>query len=1117
MKVWQAWAVFALGLLATALVSVKVQREVELSEVRQFAYASDQITQKIHDRLATQELMLRGGAGLFAQSEQVSRKQWHAYWATLDAEKTLPGVQGFGFAQLIPAGQLAAHIEHVHREGFAQYSINPVGKRQVYSSVVFIEPFSDRNLRAFGYDMFAEPVRHIAMEHARDDGHATLSGRVKLVQETGTQVQAGVLMYVPVYRQGMPTQTLAQRQAALIGWSYSPNRMSDLMQGILQDWQTQLGKQIDLLIYDSLQATPAAQLFSTRADTTPQAPTAFYQQRTVDFNDQRWLLVFDHAPSPSHLASASLLGTVAGGTLISALLCWLMLSVINTGRNAARIAERLTEQIRQREQALSESEQRWSFALDGSGLGVWDWDIATSTVFYSKRWKTMLGYAEDEIGNHLAEWEKHLHPEDRNKTKAKVKACLEGKTPYYESEHRLLCKDGHYLWIRDRGMVIQRDEQGQALRMIGTHSDISEHMQSMLRTQQLARLYAALSECNAAIVRCSTEQELFARACKVIVEFGGMNMTWIGLMDADSGMITVTSAFGQGTQYLDAIQISIHADDPHGRGATGTAIRENQPVWIENFNTDPRAAPWRDKAQAYGWQSSAALPICRAGRPIGALTFYSDELDWYDQEMRALFEGMATQISYALDKLDSQSAAKAYQASVLEAQQHLQRLFEATPVPMQVHASADLHISAINQAHQAWLGYPLDDIASAEHWFSQTHPEPEQHQQGHELLQQCVAAADQGVILHTPEFSLRCKDGTRRIAKGTMARVGNDIIVAWTDLSEIRHSEQELRESEQRFRNMVEQTISGMFVRRAQTLVYVNPSFCAMTGYSAQELTGQDVLMFIPDEPQVREHLQSVWAQLEEHPDAGITYSGPIRRKDGAIIELSLTAKMITWDDGLPATIVMAQDITERKRAEEQIAAYVKKLENTMRGTLQAVSNMVEMRDPYTAGHERRVGLIASAIAREMGWSAERCESLELLGLVHDIGKIAVPSEILTKPTRLSRLEMEMMKGHAEAGYEILKDVTFLAPVAEVIRQHHERMDGSGYPRGLSGDEILPEARVLAVADVLESMSAHRPYRAALGLEAALAEVEQGKYQLYDGEVVEAALRLFREQRQPLP
>ncbi len=233
--------------------------------------------------------------------------------------------------------------------------------------------------------------------------------------------------------------------------------------------------------------------------------------------------------------------------------------------------------------------------------------------------------------------------------------------------------------------------------------------------------------------------------------------------------------------------------------------------------------------------------------------------------------------------------------------------------------------------------------------------------------------------------------------------------------------------------------------------------------------------------------------------------------------ELSVSRKSAAASSSEARFIVLTRDITERKHAEEKIAAYAKQLENAMRAALHAVANMVEMRDPYTSGHERRVGLIAADIAREMGWPEEKCLSLQWIGLVHDIGKIAIPTDILTKPTRLTHSEIEMLKEHAERGYEILKDEEFPWPIAEIIREHHEHVDGSGYPRGLKGEEILPEARVLAVADVLEAMASHRPYRPALGLDAALREIEDHRNTWFDASVVDALIRLIREKGYQLP
>ena len=208
--------------------------------------------------------------------------------------------------------------------------------------------------------------------------------------------------------------------------------------------------------------------------------------------------------------------------------------------------------------------------------------------------------------------------------------------------------------------------------------------------------------------------------------------------------------------------------------------------------------------------------------------------------------------------------------------------------------------------------------------------------------------------------------------------------------------------------------------------------------------------------------------------------------------------------------VVAHTDITERRRAEEATVRHVRQLEQAMHGTLEAVAGMVEARDPYTAGHERRVGVLASDIAEVMGWSEGRRRILQLSGLVHDIGKIAIPAEILSKPARLTSIEYQLVQTHVEQGYQILKNVDFLAEIADVIREHHERLDGSGYPRGLKGEQILPEARVLAVADVVESMSSHRPYRPALGLEAALEEIKTKAGVLYDPAVVEACVKLMR-------
>lgn len=194
-----------------------------------------------------------------------------------------------------------------------------------------------------------------------------------------------------------------------------------------------------------------------------------------------------------------------------------------------------------------------------------------------------------------------------------------------------------------------------------------------------------------------------------------------------------------------------------------------------------------------------------------------------------------------------------------------------------------------------------------------------------------------------------------------------------------------------------------------------------------------------------------------------------------------------------------------------------KKLRNSLLESITALAAVVEMRDPYTAGHQRRVAQLAVSIARELKLSEEKIEGIHLASVVHDVGKIHVPAEILSKPGKLTALEFSLIKEHAQSGYEILKNIQFPWEIAQIVLQHHERLDGSGYPRGLVAGQILLESRIVAVADVVESMVSHRPYRPGLGLEVALAEIERNKGSLFDPQVVDACTRLFREQGYTLP
>lgn len=347
--------------------------------------------------------------------------------------------------------------------------------------------------------------------------------------------------------------------------------------------------------------------------------------------------------------------------------------------------------------------------------------------------------------------------------------------------------------------------------------------------------------------------------------------------------------------------------------------------------------------------------------------------------------------------------------------------------------------------------------------------------------------------------------------------LGDDVSFALQTLDgERRRHEAEaaLAESEAKYRGLVEQNITGIYIIQSGRFAYVNPHLAALFGYRPEELVGKQFreLVAEPDRALVEESVRRrIAGEI-----GSIQYSFRGRRKDGSWFDVGVHGSRARYH-GQPAVIGLLQDITERRKAEEQAKVYTAQLEQAMMGTIDAVSAMVDLRDPYTSGHERRVSEIAAAIGQEMGLPEGEIKGLRIAGALHDVGKIACPAEILTKPSRLTKVEFEIVKAHPQLGYDILKSVHFSWPVAQAILQHHERIDGSGYPQKLRGDEIILPARILAVADTIEAMGSHRPYRAALGIEAALAEVEQQRGRLFDPQVVDACLRLFREKGYVLP
>ncbi|MCK5766916.1 MAG: HD domain-containing protein, partial [Candidatus Atribacteria bacterium] len=250
-----------------------------------------------------------------------------------------------------------------------------------------------------------------------------------------------------------------------------------------------------------------------------------------------------------------------------------------------------------------------------------------------------------------------------------------------------------------------------------------------------------------------------------------------------------------------------------------------------------------------------------------------------------------------------------------------------------------------------------------------------------------------------------------------------------------------------------------------------------------------------------------------------IIFTGKAKKNIIELYDLSKGTKWVITDkipykdkEGKVIGIVcLSKDITAQKQSEQKLQQSYQELKKTMDKTISTISKIIEAKDPYTAGHQRRVSQLAVAMAKKLKYSQDKIEGVKIASLIHDIGKIGLPFEILSKPGKLEDEEFKLIERHSQIGYSILKTINFSYPVAQIVLQHHERLNGSGYPNHLRGDEILPEAKILGVADVVEAMSSHRPYRPSLGINLALKEINQNKGILYGPEEVDACLRLFKE------
>ena len=682
----------------------------------------------------------------------------------------------------------------------------------------------------------------------------------------------------------------------------------------------------------------------------------------------------------------------------------------------------------------------------------------------------------------------------------------------------------------DRAAVeLQRWEQSLAQRRRAEEQ--IRHLNAILR---------AIRNVNQLITREKDRNRLLKGACESLIRTRGYLSAWIALLDESGGLVTTAEA-GLGENFLPLLKRLERGEMPH---CAQVALEQADALVIKDTLSTCADCPL---AAGYDSKQGMAVRLEHGGKVYGLLTVSIPGDVAVEEEERVLFREVAGDIAFALhgveleegrrraeealrlrmEQLMALSQASQAVTASLELDQVLAEIVSlASEVVGSDYASVALvdETGQMSQSAENLPGVPAIEYRIRDEGFTSWIVRSRQAMVVDEIGEDGAVSPDPGegaprtANPHLVEAGLKSFAGLALVAKDRLLGVlylhslrprafqGQlPLLTTFANQTAIAIENARLFEETRRLQefnqSIVQSMAEGIAIENADgVFTFVNPAAAEMLGqhWTAIVTPDQQPIVQAADERQARG--ESDRYELE------------LVRKDGTRISVLVSGSPRFEDGRFVGTMAVFTDITERKRTEEELQQSYARLRKTLEGIVHVLESAMEMRDPYTAGHQRRVTQLACAIAEEMGLSQERIEGLRMAAMIHDLGKMTVPAEILAKPTTLSDLEYGLIKTHPQTGHDVLQRVTeFPWPVAQIILQHHERLDGSGYPQGLSDGKIMLEAKMLAVADVVEAMAPHRPYRPAHGIASALEEISQNSGLLYDAEVVDVCLKLFTE------
>ncbi|MBS3951616.1 MAG: EAL domain-containing protein [Methylomicrobium sp.] len=797
-------------LLSGLSITATLWRQAEQQRIEHlrlaFESSADMATQVIRNRIDNYSVVMRGVRGFFEGSDYISVEEFRTYIQALNVQTKLPGVQGIGLVTLVPNSDKARHIAEIREQNLPDYSIKPEGQRDVYAPISHIEPLTDDNLKALGFDIFTLPHSRTAMELSRDTGDIAITSRITLVQDVGKQDVFAFVMYLPIYKQGLKLNTPAEHRAANAGWVDVPFRMNDFMAGL----RGAIDPDLDIEIHDRAPDYDPIPLYhSDGISHRDRALSGSLQiSRELAFGGRQWILQLSTTPAFEERISAgdpALLIAIAGiaVTLSLSLLTWLL----SSGRESAH----------------SRFQQLFKQAGDGIMLISRDQSLIDANPAVLK----MLGYSRTELlQRRLPEI---LATHEHSRLDSEVNHMMTGVTHLEEWQH--VRKDGSEFAAEVCASQLDSQFYFAILR------DLTERKNAEQRILRLTHLYQALSETNQAIVRMIDQSELFPLVCRCAVDFGGMKMAWIGQLDEADQRIEPVARYGEGLAYLDNPDNPSCGNLPLGCGLTETALRENQAVIVNDYFNDPITRHWHESAKTFGWHSAAAFPIQRNEKPFAVFSVYHAQTDAFDNDAINLLKEMAGDISFALDNFDRENQRQLTEKALFKSESHFRFVTESSQALIWV-SDTDKKYTWFNKVWLDFTGRTIEQELG-DGWMEGVHPDD---------IEQCKDLFFVQFERQEPfcmEYRLKHHEGEYRwiIEKGAPyfddEGIFQGYIGSCLDITERKAAEQALAENEAKMSAVLENVSAYIYIKdEAGRYQFVNRNCLKLWNLTMDEVIG---------------------------------------------------------------------------------------------------------------------------------------------------------------------------------------------------------------------------------------------------------------------------------------